>query len=489
MTESLTRRVGVIGVSRLIATSVNVLVVNVVLSRALDQNLYGTFQQSWFFVQMLMELFLLGFPVAILYFLPKMTEPERKGFLSRALVILFAVGAVLGAGLWLGAPWLAAFFNNDALTASFRIIAWYALFALPGIPLDAFLITMGRHRTLGIVTILHSIFFVLAILVPLAAGLPFAALIWGVVFFGLFKSGALYGAAFHSVRGFTGQPPRSFWGRFVRYAIPVGLNDILRVVARWLDKTIVSAAFDPATFAIYANGAMEIPFVNVIAGSISQVVMPEMSKLAEGTDRARLIDLWHRVIRKTAMLLLPLFFFLFAFAGPLMVVLFSERYAASAGPFRLYLLLLPLRAATYTPILLALGRSKLVAWGALLDVLLNLGLSLALIPRFGYLGPAIATVVATYAQAGFYLLWAGRILESGIMRVFPWRDLGSLMLRTGLPIAPAVLLARMGAPIAVLATGAVIYFPVVAWSLWRSPLIEASDRARVGTLLSRITGR
>ncbi|NNE08993.1 MAG: oligosaccharide flippase family protein, partial [Gemmatimonadetes bacterium] len=438
MTESLTRRVGAIGVSRIIATSVNVLVVNVVLSRALDQNLYGTFQQTWFFAQMLMELFLLGFPVAILYFLPKMTEPERKGFLSRALLILFAVGAVLAAGLWLGAPRLAVFFNNDALTASFRIIAWYALFALPGIPLDAFLITMGRHRTLGIVTILHSVFFVLAVLVPLGAGLPFAALIWGVVLYGLFKSGVLYGTAFHSVRTVEGRAPRSFWGGFVRYAIPVGLNDILRVVARWLDKTIVSAAFDPATFAIYANGAMEIPFVNVIAGSISQVVMPEMSKLAEGTSRQGLITLWHRVIRKTAMLLLPLFFFLFAFAVPLMIVLFSERYAASAGPFRLYLLLLPLRAATYTPILLALGRSKLVAWGALLDVLLNLGLSLALIPRFGYLGPAIATVVATYAQAGFYLIWAGRILESGIARVFPWRDLGGLMVRTGIPIVPAV---------------------------------------------------
>lgn len=489
MTQSLTRRVGMIGVSRMIATSVNVLVVNVVLSRSLDQSLYGTFQQSWFFVQMLMELFLLGFPVAILYFLPKIADSERKGFLTRSLGILFAVGTVLASGLWLAAPQLAALFNNDALAASFRIIAWYALFALPGIPLDAFLITMGRHRTLGIVTILHSVFFVLAILVPLGTGLPFAALIWGVVLYGLFKSGALYGAAFHSVRAVKGRAPRDFWRPFIRYAIPVGLNDILRVVARWLDKTIVSAAFDPATFAIYANGAMEIPFVNVIAGSISQVVMPEMSKLAEGSSRRALIVLWHRVIRKTAMLLFPLFFFLFAFAGPVMVILFSERYAASAGPFRLYLLLLPLRAATYTPILLALGRSKLVAWGALMDVILNLGLSLALIPTMGYLGPAIATVIATYAQAGFYLFWASRILGSDLGRVFPWRDLGGLMIRTGLPIVPAFLLARMGAPLVVLATGAAIYFPLAGFALWRSPLIEENDRARFASLLGRFTGR
>ena len=43
-------------------------------------------------------------------------------------------------------------------------------------------------------------------------------------------------------------------------------------------------------------------------------------------------------------------------ATPFLVFLFSKTYEASAGPFRIYLLLLPLRSATYTPILLALGR-------------------------------------------------------------------------------------------------------------------------------------
>ncbi len=490
MSDSLTKKVGIIGATRIVATSLNLLVVSMFLSRHLGQAEYGTFQQTWFFTHMILEIGLLGTPIGILYFLPKLSRPEAKGFLIRLMLSLACVGAIVGAALYSAAPLLASFFGNPALEQTLRIFSFYAILVLPGLPLDSFLIAKNRHGHLGILTILHSVLLVTAVILPSSLGLSLSAVLWCVVGYGLIKSALLGGAAAHSVRGVSQAEPKGLLRPFLAYSIPVGVNDLLRVLSRWLDKNIVSAVFTPETFAIYANGAIEIPFVGVFAGAISAVVIPEFSRLSEGGDRKRLVEVWHRAILKTGAILIPLFVFLLAVATDLMMVLFSETYRASAGPFRVYLVLLPLRCATYTPILLALGRSKLVAVGALLDLLVNLGLSLLLIPRFGYFGPAIATVVTTYGQAAFYLWRAGAILALPLGGIFPWSGILRLF---GLAILPASLLALLpilpGGALVRLLTAGVLYFTPMAILLWRYGPLSDQDRNLVRRLWSRLVPR
>ncbi|MFH1278336.1 MAG: oligosaccharide flippase family protein [Candidatus Eisenbacteria bacterium] len=477
MNGGLTKKVGIIGSSRLVATSVTVLVVSMFLSRHLDRALYGTFQQTWFFTNMCIEIALLGFPVGILYFGPKLTPGERKGFLIRVTALLALVGALLALGLFLGAPFVARTFRNPMLLGTLRTFALYALFVVPGMPMDAFLITQNRHRLLGVVTIAHSAVLVAAVFLPALLGLALSAILWSLVGYGLVRAGLLLGASAHTVAGVAAETKPGLLRAFVGYSLPVALNDLLRILARWLDKNIVSAFFNPETFAIYANGAVEIPFVNVLAGAISSVVIPEFSRLSEEGKKEEMLALWHRAILKAGAILIPLFAFLMVLAVPFLVFLFSSAYADSAGPFRVYLLLLPLRSATYTPVLLALGRSKLVAAVALVDVLANLGLSILLIPRFSYLGPAIATVIATYAQAIFYLVVTSKLLGVPWRSVFPWGGAGRLLGLALLPALPLVALARLPlGPFPLLALGSVLYFFPAALLLWRFGPLTATDK-------------
>lgn len=476
--------------SRMVATSVNILVANMFLSRYLDRVEYGTFQQTWFLTHMILEIALLGIPVGLLYFLPNMTEEKQKGLLLRLSLSVVAIGAVVALLIYGIAPLAAERFSNPALERTLRTFALYAFFALPGLPMDSFLIARNRHSLLGGITLMHSVLLVAAIILPAAAGLPLSMILWAIAGYGLMKSGLLTGGAFFSLRRVRGEVPVGFLKPFLAYSAPIGINDLLRVLSRWLDKNIVSLYFKPETFAIYANGAIEIPFVNVFAGAISAVVIPEFSRLSRKGADAELIALWHRAILKTGALLLPLFVYLMAVAPSFLVFLFSESYRPSSAPFRIYLILLPLRCATYTPILLALGRSRLVAIGALVDVLANLGLSILLIPRFSYLGPAIATVITTYGQAGFYLWWAGRILNLGLSRIFPWRSLARLGL---IAVAPALLLllamaAGRGAFVT-LALGALLYFPPFALLIWKYGPLSSEDRDFVLRLLRKVIRR
>jgi len=488
LSGGLTKKVGVIGAARMVALSVNILVASIFLSRYLDQGAYGTFQQTWFFTHMLLEIALLGFPVGILYFFPKFSPDERKAFFIRFLGGLVLLGGALALLLYGCAPLLASAFHNPALKETFRIFALYALFSLPGLPMDALLIAQDRHKLLGVITVAHATLLLAAVLLPALLGFALSGILWAVVGFGLVRTGLLTWGARSAVGPGWGAYPEGMGRRFFLYSLPVGLNSILRVVAKWLDKNIVSAYFQPETFAVYANGAVEIPFVGVLAGAISSVVIPEFSRLHDEGNREDLIALWHRAIQKAGAILLPLFVFLMVMAPTFLVFLFSERYRASAEPFRIYLLLLPLRCATYTPVLLALGRSKAVALGALADVLTNLGLSIALIPRFSYLGPAMATVATTYGQALFYLLWTARVLSLSWRRIFPWKGVGRLFLfsASALPILLFVHLVLPLSPFFSLAAGSVLYFFPVTFLLWRYGPLTETDRDFVRRILARV---
>jgi len=163
LSERLTKKVGIIGISRMVATSVNILVANMFLSRYLGQAEYGTFQQTWFLTHMVLEISLLGIPVGLLYFLPNLSEEKQKGLLIRLSLAMAVIGAVVASLLYVVAPFVADRFGNPALVWTIRTFSLYAFFALPGLPMDSFLITRNRHALLGGITVIHSILFVAAV--------------------------------------------------------------------------------------------------------------------------------------------------------------------------------------------------------------------------------------------------------------------------------------------------------------------------------------
>jgi O-antigen/teichoic acid export membrane protein len=153
---------------------------------------------------------------------------------------------------------------------------------------------------------------------------------------------------------------------------------------------------------------------------------------------------------------LPLFFLLLVLAGPLIAVWLPEQYGQSAWVMRVFLLALPLRCAIYNPLLVGMGKARWALWVGAGDLLLNVGLSLLFTqllltwwPGWAFLGPALATVLATYMQV---ILLVGLIawnLRLGLKQILPWRHLARVGLvctlagviswgSTLLPTPPAV---------------------------------------------------
>jgi len=459
----LSAKVGVVSVARAI-NAVAIVVTSAVLARRLDPSQYGTFQQAWLVVTVGATILLAGIPLSVLFFAPRENAAGRRGFLNLLLCVLGALGALGGALLVLAAGAVARALNNPDLAPHLPALAVYLVAILPANPLESFLIVENRQSRLGWIALAASVGLIAAAVLPAVAGADPRWIYRGLAAYALFRSAILFAAVAREYRGVAPVLRAGLPREFLIYSLPLGANEIVRVASGWIDKALVASRFDPQTYAIFANGAFEIPFIAILLASTTAVLMPEFSRLAAAPDKAPLVALWRRAILRTGLLVLPLCAFALVMARDIMVTLFSERYAASALPFRVYLLLLPLRCAAYTPMLLALGRGRAVLLGAVADLALSLGLALVLIPRVGYVGPAIALVASTYAQSAFYLAVAGRALGAAPAALIPWGGLARVSIAAAIAAAAAapVLLTRLPAPLRLAVAAAVACAALVA---------------------------
>ena len=224
------------------------------------------------------------------------------------------------------------------------------------------------------------------------------------------------------------------------------------------DRLVVSREFTPALYAVYVVGAVELPLTIIVQQSVNSVLVPALARLYAAGDLAGLTAQWHRAIRRTSLVLLPLFVFFMLTADETINLLFGASYGRSADVFRVYLLLVPLRVATYGLITQAIGRTQINLTASLVLLVLNAILVLALVGPLGLIGPAVGTVLATFGMAAYYLVRLRGVLGLPIRALFPWPliavNLG-LSALAGLPAALLILAGLDG--VLQLAVSAVLY--------------------------------
>ena len=117
------------------------------------------------------------------------------------------------------------------------------------------------------------------------------------------------------------------------YAMPLALAGLVEIVQASFHQYFVAYRTDPATFAVYAVGCLQIPLVEVATASVLNVMMVRMTEnLGAGRDGAA-VAVWHDSTRKLALLFAPMVGLLVVTAHAFIVLLFTERYAASVPVF------------------------------------------------------------------------------------------------------------------------------------------------------------
>lgn len=433
----------------MLGRSLQALVVAFVLSRGLDVEAYGTYQQIWLYYNLIVQIFAMGVPASMLFFIPRLPVERHAVFVRQSLLMLAGVGLVFGLATASLAGVLGGAMNNPALPGPLRMFALYPALALPASLASLWLVAIGRPHlgaslawiqtalTAGFVWLAvwlhHSVeAVVVAVIAAMAVSLAITLLL-------VIRQYGWRGA---------------WWSKGVAreqlgYSVPLGLAASIGGLSKQLDRIVVSLSLTPAAYGVYVNGAFELPVVGLFTGALTTVLVPEFARLLK--DQRAGVEvwrMWNQVAERTALVLFPLCVFLMLFAVDVIILLFSERYRASAGVFTVYLLTLPVRITQFGALLRAAGRTGWIMWLSVGQVALGTLLCFVLLRLFGMMGAAAGYVLLTYAAAAACLVLIRRLTGRPLRQSMPWRRLGVVAGASVLAIAgalPALLLAEAGA--------------------------------------------
>ncbi|MGH3031769.1 MAG: flippase [Gaiellaceae bacterium] len=310
------------------------------------------------------------------------------------------------------------------------LMGMFAVFSKPrAIFFRKYILTPGLRLTVVLLLVLanQSVFFLAGGYVA-AAGLGVG--IYAVMLYGMLRGEGLLE---HFGFGKIHVPAREVFG----FTIPLLTSDLVYMAMNTSDVLLLG----------HYRGAEEVGALRVIwpVAHVNQLVMtsftllftPAAARLFARDDKEGINRLYWQTAIWIAVLSFPLFALTFSLSEPLTVTLFGSRYSDSAT----YLTLLALgyyfnAALGFNGLTLKVyGRLRYIVSINIAAAVVNVGLNLVLIPRYGALGAAIGTCTTLLLHNVFKQ--AGLLLGTGVT-LFRRRDLAvyaAIVLAAGLLFA------------------------------------------------------
>ncbi len=438
-----------LSLSNILSLLIN-LISTMLLSRFRTQYEYGTYSQILLAVNLAVNIFSLGLPNSINYFFARAEGVyEKQKFLYT--YFLFSTLSSLIAGLFLVfiVPQMELYFHNFNLHMYSYVLLLLPLSVIIIQSNSNMLIVAGKSSSLVIYTLLHNALRLLAILFVYIFKLSFSTYVFLYVLIEIIFTIIVYVWAMKisGIKNFrTFKLPLSKIKHLIRqmlyFSIPLGLGSMVSTISLELDKLIIGNLMGTESLALYTNAAKELPLV-IIASAFTTVLMPKLSKMLKNNEKKEAVKLWGNSLLITYTLLCFFGIAIIVFAPQVMVFLYSEKYIAGVHVFRVYTLVLIMRSTYFGIILNISGNTKKVFYSSIISLILNVILNYAFFNIFGFIGPAIATVVCILLVNILQLIFTTKITEVSFKNIFPWNQLLKItMLNIALSI-PFIVIKRI----------------------------------------------
>ena len=442
----------------------------IVLSRILDQAEFGTYKQLFLIYATLFGVAQLGIAESLYYFIPR--DSGRAGqHVANAVLTLAAAGIACLALLMLSSDPIAVWLSNPHIGAGLLPLGVFLSLTLLTAPFEIVLVSRGRYSGAALTYAVSDLGRVICVVVPALLIGTIAAVMWGVVAFAVARLVAMLWVLRREVlTGF--RPQLSMWRGQLAYALPFALAVGVEIVQANFHQYVVATRFDAATFAIFAVGVLQMPLVDIIATSAASVMMV---KISAGGDRDThtALALWHDTIVRLSLVVFPLVAFMLIAARDVIVLVFTDAYAASVPIFQLSTVaILPaclcvdamFRAHAQTRVLVVLNLVRLAAVALLIGGFLT---------AFGLRGAVAATLCATLLARALGLARIARLLNVRLVELLPWRQLTTTAAFAAVATLPALWIHRVmpdTGPVALVIVAAVYGITFMGLSLWTGSL-------------------
>jgi O-antigen/teichoic acid export membrane protein len=417
-------------IGRLISIAVTTFV-QIATVRYLSKGDYGAFAYALSIEALGETIVTLGLDRAVTRFVPIYQERDEYDKLFGTLIMvvgtIFALGTLLILGTLGLQGFIAGHLINDQLAVNLLVI----LIALS--PIDAF--DNILNSMFAVFSSPSAIFFRKYVLGPALKIGVVMLLIMGhsnVTFlaFGYVGSGLL-GIAVFAVFLIRMMRQQDLFSRFDRetmripmrevlsFTMPLLASDLVYVVMNSMDAVLLGHSRGSVDVAAFRAVQPTARLNQVVLASFALLFTPAAARLFAHDDKEGINRLYWQNAAWVAIVSFPIFALTFSLAKPVTIMLYGTRYEQSALIMAMLSFGYYFNAATGQNglTLKVLGKLRYIVSVDIMAAVVNLGINLLLIPRYGALGAATGTMSTMIV---FNILkQAGLVLDTGI-KIFDW---------------------------------------------------------------------
>lgn len=398
-----------------------------ILVRLISQDDFGAWRQFMVLANIAWNFAVFGLPRSLMYFFST-SKPEEQGAIARrTLWLTLGVGALTMVIFYFGLAFAAQKFDSPGLSEEAFLFSTFLGLSFPPMIAFALLIAADRRGLSAGVRVTLSLLKLTTLMV----------LVWGdaslrtfMIMMNVYASVQFVFliAVYLKVAG-PAQVP--LWQNFRaqwKYSADVAVQTMTAQVGVEADKLLVSAAYTPARFASYSVGARELPIMPMIPYSITDSISPDLSRFSIAGKFEEFRELWHRWIKRTALILYPVFALILFQHNEIITILYTADYIEGALPLLIVGCLIPMRFTSYYQVMLSLNGSRVIMYGSIAMMIMIPSLSWVFLNMFGLWGPALAILIAEYTVNGGVLLSISKRSGLSLPKVLPWGYLLKLLI-------------------------------------------------------------
>lgn len=380
----------------------------------LKTELIGLYEKLLFFASVLSFFWVSGFIQALLASHGKIEDGQRSDKLFSVFVVVLLCSILSFIIFRIAAqPFLES--DDDGVSSIANIFSFYLLFANPAFLVEYIYLLLNKPKNIIIYGVVSF-----TVQLGLVAGpvffaedefgqrLAFNYSIIGIVASALFRFVWLLFLLFRNAELKINS---DYVKALTLLSLPLVISAVLSGSIEYINGFIVQHYFDDATFAIFRNGAKEFPLAMLLANSFSNAMLP---KFADAQQLNQSLAELKQSALKLMHFLFPVTIILMLLSKTLYPVLFNASFAASAGVFNIYLLLIINRMVFPQTILIGMQLTKAVLLISFAEALTNILCSIVLIQFAGIEGVAWGVFIAFTVEKILLLVYVKSKLNISI---------------------------------------------------------------------------
>jgi O-antigen/teichoic acid export membrane protein len=321
---------------------------------------------------------------------PNKSSDEQKTILLSTFLSLGIFSLLAGAFLYLFSQNLLGFLHKQSGNHLIQLSIIYLLLSGPSFIAEYILFLNEKKKAIVIYGVISSVLAIILALIPAAIYSNTGYAMLGLILLSVLK---LVFTLMLLQKYATLKPSGSMLMKTVaenlKLSAPLIGSIFVSGSAEYIDGLIVKSKFDDMFFAVYRYGAKELPVLLIVANTFSTAMIPSIA--------ANLEDGLKELKQKSARMMhifFPLTIILMPLSPYLYKYVFNDSFIYSSLIFNIYLLLAVPRLLFPQTILTGTQKTPLLLLSSVLEIIINVSLSIYLAGIMGLPGIAFGTFIA-----------------------------------------------------------------------------------------------